>query len=1101
MNSGGRRPTLRIGLATTTALVLSAGLLAAPARAAEPVAPAAPAAMTAVSERAGQVVKSPDGSLGVAISAEDGRLTYSVTNHGKVVVGASGLGIDLAGRPSLTQAMSIESVERRTIDETWKPLWGTDAKVRNHARELTVHAVQADTGFRLDVVVRVFDDGVGFRYHIPAQAGLDAYTVTAERTEFGLEPTARSWSIAAGKDWNADEQHYRDQPLSAVPTAQTPITVATGNTYLVVHEADLTDYPSMTLKAVPGQPGRFSSDLISLPDGTKAKLRGEFSTPWRTLTIGERPGDLAESHLIENLNDPCGICAGDTSWIKPATYVGVWWELQRRQTTWNYGPNHGATTARLKQYIDLAKRAGSKFVLAEGWNTNSGGAWANQDFLTPQPDFDLPAVLDYAAQNGVQFIAHNETRGDVDYYDAHLEEIFSRYEELGIHAIKTGYATKFLLGGVNRSHYDQEAVRHYQRVIDAAARHHITIDAHEAIKPTGLARTYPNMMTGEGVAGMEQQNYKGASGNPPAQATILPFTRFMGGPADYTPGVLNVTWDPGKLGTRVQTTSAAQLALSTIFYSPLQMLADTPENYAAHPGFAFLKDLPTTWDESRVLDSAIGDYTTTARRHGDTWYLGAITDENDRVLKMPLSFLSHGEYVAEIYADAAETTWRGNPLPIEISKVLVRSSTALTMSLVAGGGQAVRIRPATAQDRRTLDRYDPPRVSFGAADATLDAQTQQLTVTASLANTGSTVAAVPAQLFLDGRAVGEPRTVRVAGNGSGAVELTLPASQVPDDDFKVAVGAPNGARGKSVRVVQTRSTLELIRQLQKSRQLTRSALTTLQHRLNQAESELRHGDVTGRLLALQDLRLELYRLPVPEVSVPARAAIDDLLTVRLGDARGLLAIAGDVRLATDDGTIAPALSQRLLDEIAAAARSASASDSTAMRTALDRLAALVTAAPAGQIAPDVAAELLASTGAIAAGPRSHEAEAAQLLGAACLRTDHTGYTGSGFVACLKTKESGLRFNTAVAADGDYTLRIRYANAMGATQTMTLSSGASSVVLRLPTLANWDTWSEYTVELPIAAGDAVNIVFGPTDNGNVNVDSITLEPDLGVVTHA
>lgn len=1098
MRNAGRGLTRRLGLLVTAALTVSTGLLMAPARAAEPVTAAVNDALTADD---GQTVRSPDGTLGVAVSDDGGRLAYSVTNRGKVAVGTSGLGLDLAGRPSLTEAMSIVSVQRRTIDETWKPLWGTDSTVRNHARELTVHAVQAGTGFRLDIVVRVFDDGVGIRYHIPAQPGLDDYTVTAERTEFTLDPTARSWSIAAGKDWNADEQHYRDQPLSAVPTAQTPITVASGKSYLVVHEADLTDYPSMTLKAVPGQPGRFSSDLISLPDGTKAKLRGDFATPWRTLTIGERPGDLAESHLIENLNDPCAICADDTSWIKPATYVGVWWELQRRQTTWTYGPTHGATTARLKQYIDLAKRAGSKFVLAEGWNTNAGGNWTNQDFLTPQPDLDLPAVLDYAKQNGVEYIAHNETRGDVDYYDQHMEEIFSRYEALGIHAIKTGYATKFLLGGVNRSHFDQEAVRHYQRVIDAAARHHITIDAHESIKPTGLARTYPNMMSGEGVAGMEQQNYKGANGNPPAQATILPFTRFMGGPADYTPGVLNVTWDPAKLGTRVQTTSTAQLALSTIFYSPLQMLADTPENYAAHPGFAYLKDLPTTWDESRVLDSAIGDYTTTARRHGDTWYVGAITDENDRTLTMPLSFLSRGSYVAEIYADAAETTWRGNPLPVEIRKVLVRPSTELSMSMVAGGGQAVRIRPASGADLRDLDWYAAPRAKFGAVQATLDETTQRLTVTASLTNPASTVAAVPAQLFVDGRAVGETRTVRVAGAASTTVELTLPATQVPDQDFKVAVGAPTGEHGKQVRVPQTRSMQRLLQQLRKSGEVTQAALSTLQQRATEAESALNSGDVTGRLRALQDLRLDLYRQPLAEVTLTARTAIDDLLTVRLGPARGLLAIARNVRLAADLQTIEPALSRRLLGEIATATRSASANDTTAMRDALDRFGVLVTAAPAGKIAPEVAAKLLASTAALTAGPSTLQAEAAQLLGEACLRTNHAGYTGTGFVACLKTQNSGLRFNAPVSGDGDYTVRLRYGNAMGATQTMTLSSGAASVQVQMPTLPTWPTWSEQTVNLPIARGDSVNLVFGPTDNGNVNVDAIILEPDLGVVTRS
>ncbi|MGI8335066.1 glycoside hydrolase family 97 catalytic domain-containing protein [Actinomadura scrupuli] len=1082
----------RAGLLMMTAAVLvSGGIVAAPARAEQPV----PSGLAEVAGKGAQVVESPDGDLRATVSTVDGRLTYSVTKHGKTLVGASGLGVDLAGRTSLTQGMSIESVGRRTIDETWKPVWGTSSKVRNHASELTVHAVQADTGFKLDLVFRVFDDGVGFRYHFPQQPGLDAYTVTAEQTEFALDPAARSWSIAAGKTWTADEQHYRDLPLSAVPTAQTPITASpAADSYVVVHEADLTDYPSMTLKSVPGRPGTFSSDLIGLPDGTKARLNGEFSTPWRTLTVGERPGDLGESHLIENLNDPCAIC-DDTSWIKPATYVGVWWELQRRQTTWTAGPKHGATTARLKQYIDLAKQAGAKFVLAEGWNTKSGGEWAGQDFLTPQADFDLPEVLKYAADNGVGYIAHNETRGDVDYYDRNMEKIFSRYEELGIHAIKTGYATKFLLGGVNRSHYDQEAVRHYQRVIDAAARHHITVDAHEAIKPTGLGRTYPNMMTGEGVAGMEQQNYMGANGNPPAQATILPFTRFMGGPADYTPGVLNVTWDPGKLGTRVQTTSAAQLALYPTFFSPMQMLADTPENYAAHPGFAFLKDMPATWDETRVLDSVIGDYTTTARRSGDTWYLGAITDENDRTLQVPLSFLPDGTFVAETYADAQGTTWKGDPLPIEISKTLVRSSTRLSMSLVAAGGQAVRIRPATAEERGDLPRYAPPRADFGTPEAVLDPATQQLVVKAPLTNTGSTVAELQGQVFLDGHAAGEVQRIRVAGGGTRIVEWRLPASQVPDQDFGVAVGAPGGERSRSVRVAQTRSLLGLVRELRKSGDVTSSAMALLQPKITKAETALRQGDETGRLLSLQDVRLAVYGLPLAEVTAKARTAIDDLLATRLGAPAGLFSLALKVRLATDEGAIDPALSGRLASEVKAAIAAVVANDPAGMREALNRFTAMV---EAEQIAPDVAADLLAVSGGLTAGPRRIEAESAQLISGACLRTDHTGYTGTGFVACLKTKDSGVRFTAPVAVDGLYTVRLRYANGMGATQTMTLASGTQSVQLRLPALQNWDAWSEHQVSLSLSKATPLNFVFGSGDNGNVNLDSISLEPDPGVI---
>lgn len=666
-------------------------------------------ALTDVTGHRKHTVRSPDGSVRVSLAADDGRLGYSVSRRGRVLVGASGLGLDLAGRPSLTKRMRVMSVEHRTVDERWRPKWGTDRTVRNHARELTAHAVQDGTGFRLDVIVRVFDDGVGIRYRLPAQRGLDAYTVTAERTEFALDPAAPSWSLAAGTDWNADEQHYRQLPLAAVDTAQTPITLKSDRSYIAVHEADLTDYPAMTLRAQPGRPGLFTSELAALPDGAKAHLRGAFSTPWRTLTVGGRPGDLAESHLIENLNDPCAICDSDTSWIKPATYVGVWWELQRRHTTWTAGPKHGATTKRVKEYIDLARRAGAEHVLAEGWNTGAGGTWEGQDFLTPQPDVDLPEILRYAKANGVGFIAHNETRGSVDAYERDLEKIYSRYEDLGIHAVKTGYATKFVLDGVQRSHYDQRAVRHYQNVTETAARHRITVNAHEAIKPTGLSRTYPNLMTGEGVAGMEQHHYKGKNGNPPAQATMLPFTRYLGGPADYTPGVLNVTWDPAGLGTRVQSTSAAQLALYATLFSPLQMLADTPENYAAHPGFAYLRDMPATWDESRVLDGAIGDYTATARRSGDTWYLGALTDEHERTLRVPLSFLAPGRYVAEIYADAPETSWRDNPLPVETRTVLVRPSTVLAVSMVAGGGQALRIRPASATDLRELQSYTPPR--------------------------------------------------------------------------------------------------------------------------------------------------------------------------------------------------------------------------------------------------------------------------------------------------------------------------------------------------------------------------------------------------------
>lgn len=1057
--------------------------------------------LSEVRDKGAVTAQSPDRSLRVAVSAADGQLKYSVTQRGQVIVGASGMGLDLVGRPTLTQGMQIKSVERREIDETWKPLWGSDAKVRNHAKELTIGAVQDGTGFRLDVSLRVFDDGIGFRYHFPKQEGLNEYTVAAERTEFALDPAATSWSLAAGTFCDADEQHYTQAPLSTVATAQTPMTLMTPTQrYVVVHEADLTDYPSMTLKSIPDRPGVLRSELISLPDGTKAKLQGEFSTPWRTLTIGDRPGDLAESHLTENLNDPCAICKDDTSWIAPATYVGVWWELQRRATTWTAGPNHGATTARVKEYIDLAKKAGAKFVLAEGWNKNAGGSWANQDFLTPQDDFDLDEVLAYGRANGIGFIAHNETRGYIDYYDQNMEKIFTRYEQLGIHAIKTGHAGKFVLGGVNRSHYDQEAVRYYQRVIDAAARHHITVDAHEAIKPTGLARTYPNMMTGEGVAGMEQQHYKGRDGNPPAQATILPLTRFIGGPADYTPGVLNVTWDPGRLGTRVQTTSTAQLALYTAFFSPLQMLADTPENYAASAGFSYLKDMPATWDQTKVLDSVIGDYVTTARRKNDTWYVGSITDENDRSLQIPLRFLDRGQYVAEIYSDAQETTWKGNPLPIEIRNVLVQPSTDLTMSMVAGGGTAVRIQPARPQDLRSLDQYVAPRPKFSVESAVLDDETQRLTLTVEASNTGSNAATFPAQVFVDGRAAGTERNVRVAGGGTRTVELTVSSTYVPDRDFNVAVGAPHGQRSESQRVEQPQSLFEALRDLRESGDIVPAAANRLEKLLRQSDMARRAGDATGRLLALQDLRMALYGYGKDEVTVPARDRVDEILSLRLGTPVGLVELAHWVRVATDAGDIDAAFARTIVDKFGIAVDAASEEDSDALATSLQDVIDLIADASSDQIAVEVADELTTRIETLNSlnSRRQFEAEDQTFLGKARKATDHLDYTGSGFVAGIKAVGDGVELKDAVDADGDYRILVRYANAMGATMKMTLAHGGNSTRMELPNLADWDTWANYEIATRLSRGDKISVVWTPGDTGNVNLDSITLMPDLGVV---
>jgi hypothetical protein len=417
------------------------------------------------------------------------------------------------------------------------------------------------------------------------------------------------------------------------------------------------------------------------------------------------------------------------------------------------------------------------------------------------------------------------------------------------------------------------------------------------------------------------------------------------------------------------------------------------------------------------------------------------------------------------------------------------------MSLVGGGGQAVKIRPATADDLRGLSRYAAPRADYGAAEAVLDQGTQRLTVKAPLTNKGSTVAEFQARVFLDGRAAGEAQRIRVAGGGTRTVEWTLPASEVPDGDFRVAVGTSSGGPGKPVKVEQTRSLLELVQDLRRSGKMTPSAAARLRPAIVEGEALLRRGDVTGRLLALQDVRLALYGLPLDEVSAQARTAIDDRLTARLGAPEGLFSLALKVRVATDEQAVDPALSGRLAAEVKAAVDAAAARDTAGMRTALDRFNALVEAAP---ITPDVAAGLLSASRAVAAEPRTIEAESAQLVSGACRRTDHTGYTGTGFVACLKTKDSGVRFDAPVTAEGLYTVHLRYANAMGSTRTMTLAGGTQSVQLQLPDLGSWDTWSDHQAGLHLSPATPLTFAYGPNDNGNVNLDSITIEPELGVV---
>ena len=470
-------------------------------------------------------------------------------------------------------------------------------------------------------------------------------------------------------------------------------------------------------------PTSLKADLVPWSTGVKVYATAPHVSPWRVLLVGDTPGDLVESDLVLNLNEPSRI--DDTSWIEPQKYVGVWWEIHMDITTWNDGDRHGATTANTKRYIDFAAANGFGGVLIEGWNRGWDRRWigpeADFSFTAPFDDFDIEEVTRYAAERGVRLVGHHETGGDVPNYEAQLEDAYALYERLGVRAVKTGYV-EWAQGLVRTDgpglapgdstfewHHGQWMVRHYQRTVEAAARHRIMVNIHEPIKDTGLRRTWPNLMTREGARGMEYNAWAADGGNPPEHEAILPFTRLLAGPMDFTPGIFDLLHTRGnRPDNRVNTTLAKQLALYVTMYSPLQMAADQPESYLERPDvFQFIRDVPADWADSRVLAGAIGDYLVMARkdRQSDDWYLGAVTDEQGRMLDAPLSFLDAGRlYVAEVYRDADTADWETNPHAVTIERGLVDAATVLPVRLAAGGGMAVRLRPSTSDEASTLPR-------------------------------------------------------------------------------------------------------------------------------------------------------------------------------------------------------------------------------------------------------------------------------------------------------------------------------------------------------------------------------------------------------------
>ena len=651
-------------------------------------------------------VASPDGRNRVTVEVREGKLYYSLARDGRALVLPSLLGFEFRGAPPLRGGLRLGDSTRRSHDEWWTQPWGEVSRVRDHHNELAISVEETGAPSRRFILrVRAFDDGVGFRYELPEQPGLGAFEITGELTEFTLADNARAWWIPSNtprKD--RSEMLYSSGPASLLDSVQTPLTMETrdGRTFMVIHEANLVDYARMNLAGQRGESRALRADLAPMADGIKVRGKTPFVTPWRTIQLADRATDLAPSLLGLNLNPPSVLSS--TDWIHPMKYVGIWWGMHINTMTWSSGPKHGATTANAKRYVDFAAANGFGGVLVEGWNIGWDGDWiANRDafsFTRAYPDYDLAEVAGYAKQKGVRLIVHNETSGGIQNYERQMDSAFSLYRSLGLDAIKSGYVTDLTSEG--HSHYSQFMVQHYRRVIEAAARYGIMLDAHEPMHDTGERRTWPNMMTREGARGQEYNAWSGDGGNPPEHETILFFTRLLAGPMDFTPGVFDLLIERGTGRPRrpdeprVRTTLAKQLALYVAIYSPLQMAADLPENYERQPAFQFIRDVAVDWDTTRVLDGRIGDYVAVARRQrgGQTWFVGAITDEQARTLDVPLSFLTPGRrYLAEIYADGPNAHWLSNPLPVTITRRPVTSAMRLRLVLAPGGGQAIRIRP------------------------------------------------------------------------------------------------------------------------------------------------------------------------------------------------------------------------------------------------------------------------------------------------------------------------------------------------------------------------------------------------------------------------
>ncbi|MBC7407883.1 MAG: glycoside hydrolase family 97 protein [Arcicella sp.] len=692
-----------------------------------------------------QVISSPDKNLSLQFElSANGVPTYQLSYKNKAVIKPSSLGLEIKDAPSFMDGFSITNSTQKSVDDSWNPVMGEEKTIRNHYNELVVTLAQVQNNNRyIRIRFRLFNDGLGFRYEFPKQKDLNYFVIKEEHKEFQLAGNHKIFWIPG--DYDTNEYAYTSSKISEIPSlmkkatilinAQQPIQELAVQTpsmmksedglYINIHEAALINYPAMSLN-VDAANFKMSSHLTPDAVGSKGYMQTDTQTPWRTIVVSDKATEILASKLILNLNEPTSY--KDVSWIKPMKYIGIWWEyFVAGKSTWAYGkennvklgqdftkltPNgkHGATTERAKEYIAFAAKNGFDAVLIEGWNVGWEdwiGNWKEDvfDFVTAYPDFDVKAVHEYAASKGVKIMMHHETSGSATNYERRLDRAFEFMNENGYDAVKTGYVGQIIPRG---EHHDgQWMVNHYIHVAQRAADYKIMINSHEAVRPTGLNRTYPNWVAQESARGTE---FEAMGGLAPEHTTILPFTRLMGGPMDFTPGIFQTDLSYYNTGgkQRVNTTLAKQLAYYVTMYSPIQMAADIPDNYNRFPdAFQFIKDVAIDWDNTYILEAEPGDYITIARKAKgkEEWFVGGISDENSRLANVTFEYLPKGtKYIATIYADAKDANWNEKPQNYTVTKVIVTSKTVLKQYIAPGGGFAISIKEGSPSEMKELQK-------------------------------------------------------------------------------------------------------------------------------------------------------------------------------------------------------------------------------------------------------------------------------------------------------------------------------------------------------------------------------------------------------------